>query len=228
MSCTVGGSTPLPATWQNGLAANHALRKSKMSCAESVPEPSKSAWQQGTLPSPSALQALPPAANRAPTPDCGGTHADGPRLVEHVDPRQQTPTGGQTLFGSHTVFGPRHVPPKSAQSCAGTDAQLVAVQHAPDGVGHVIVTHVEAIPWNVPAIIPHSACDSPAVHVPLSRQHAPIGQTAPVPHATRSPMYVEPASWQADRRIIVQEPVPVQQAPVGWGHDTIAHDEPSP
>ena len=105
MSCTVGGVTPFPPMWAYGLAANQAFRKSKMSCGEIVPEPLKSAWQQGVVWLPAELHAAAFAANRAPIPDAGGTQTVCAMLVEHVDPRQQTPDGGQVLLGAHAVFG---------------------------------------------------------------------------------------------------------------------------
>ena len=67
-------------------------------------------------------------------------------------------------------------------------AQPVAVQHAPDGCGHITTTHVEAIPWNAPPHDTQSVWLNPAVQLPSLRQHAPMGHAPPVPHATPSPM----------------------------------------
>ena len=146
MSCTVGGVTPFPPMWAYGLAANQAFRKSKMSCGEIVPEPLKSAWQQGVVWLPAELHAAAFAANRAPIPVAGGVQSVCAMLVEHVDPRQQTPDGGQVLLGAHAVFGPRQVPLNRVHRFRFSAAQLVVLQHAPIGTGHATTTHVVAFP----------------------------------------------------------------------------------
>jgi hypothetical protein len=84
-----------------------------------------------------------PETNLAPTAGAGERHSACPTLVEHVDPRQQTPAGGQVLFGPHTVFGPRHVPLNRTHRFRFNTAQLVTLQHAPTGMGQVTVMHVE-------------------------------------------------------------------------------------
>ena len=147
MSATAGTPEPSPPTRANGLPANHAPRKSKMSCVDTAPDLLKSAWQHGDAALPASLHvATPCTRNSAPIPGASGVQFSCVMLAAQVAPRQHTPIAGHAPPAVHAVAGPRHTPLNTAQIVAGIAAHEVAVQHAPEGCGHATLTHVVPLP----------------------------------------------------------------------------------